>query len=444
MFRSLDRIYGSTKVYLVSKNKLTKKVNKSEITQKRSIKGISKSTRKALNLVTFDSKTFPVGSYKFRSHRYPSDIDIFEIVSKCCTVNTATNKMVSTFKKLARKIQNEDNVFLGDFKTGLDDRFIFDYGEIVFKNNRGFVKDYNPEIIRKKLREWRDDKLISIKEYNQIYNLVKPKLTVKQFYILDHKYLRNLRIVRWGLKEIIKGEKKLRGRKILTLKEALTHDTIAKLDIWAKVDNRYIEVTNFFLLVVKNKSGKGIIINKKLEDRLKNLDSDINKYSSVIFRNSLKLAKRYWNKASWLNDMKTMTKLYPLFQSDVSALNQIAEDAGLIVMMLEGKQRPPLKELFYQIDDFKQRLNNIFDTEFDSNYMYNLIDNIMKKKTIKYTIPKLNKLIFIIKEIVEHNSYRYMKELNIVKGKYAKTILTYDEDKTYEDLYGLDDLPNFQ
>ena len=209
MFRSLDKIYGSTKVYLVSKNKLTKKINKSEITQKRSIKGISKSTRKALNLVTFDSKTFPVGSYRFRSHRYPSDIDIFEIVSRCCTVNTATNKMVSTFKKLAQKIQNEDNVFLGDFKSGLDDRFIFDYGELVFKNNRGFLKNYNPEIIRNKLREWRDNKLISIKEYNQIYNLVKPKLTVKQFYILDHKYLRNLRIVRWGLKEIIKGEKKI-------------------------------------------------------------------------------------------------------------------------------------------------------------------------------------------------------------------------------------------
>ena len=146
-------------------------------------------------------------------------------------------------------------------------------------------------LIKSKMRDFRDANLISNDEYKKVLKLVKSKLSPYTFYELEHKYLREWCVVRWSLDEMIKGEKKIRGGKVLTLAEAITHDTIVKIDIWSKVDERYIEVTNFFLLVAKDRKGKETVINEELKDRMGNLDKDIKKYSSTTFRNSLKLAK---------------------------------------------------------------------------------------------------------------------------------------------------------
>jgi len=430
-------LLGLTTIFLISEKKTTQKRRKLKVDQKRTPVAVSKSTKKALDLVTIDPKTFPVGSYKFRAHSYPSDIDIFEIVKRCCSIPTAVKQMVSAFKDMARKIKRQKNVFLGDFKAGLDSRFEFDWGELDYKDGEAIVVGYKPALIRSKIRDFRDANLISNDEYKKVLKLVKSRLSPYAFYELEHKYLREWCVVRWSLDEMIKGEKKIRGGKVLTLAEAITHDTIVKIDIWSKVDERYIEVTNFFLLVAKDRKGKETVINEELKDRMGNLDKDIKKYSSTTFRNSLKLAKRYWNKAVWLGDNRTMKKVYPLFRSGAAALNQVAEDAGLIVDMLERGTHPPISELYNQIDGFKHKIDNIFDIKFKRENMYKLIDNTIKRRNTKNTIKQMDKLVKEIKQIVEFYSYQYMTKLNIVKGKYKKTIEELDDkDHNYPDLSG--------
>ncbi len=58
------------------------------------------------------------------------------------------------------------------------------------------------------MRDFRDGNLISNDEYKKAVKLVKPRLSPHAFYELEHKYLREWRVVRWTLDEMIKGDKK--------------------------------------------------------------------------------------------------------------------------------------------------------------------------------------------------------------------------------------------
>ena len=60
------------------------------------------------------------------------------------------------------------------------------------------------------------------------------------------------------------------------------------------------------------------------------LNNDIYKYSSIPFRNSLKVAKRLWIKYNLLGKHDLLVKLYPLFNSDAAKLNQIKEECLVI------------------------------------------------------------------------------------------------------------------
>ena len=89
--------------------------------EERNPKGFSKSVQDAINLITFSEDTNPVGSYKYRVHAYPSDIDIFEKVKKCCSVKEATNNVAKRLREIGRNIKKQKLIYLGDFKAGLEE-----------------------------------------------------------------------------------------------------------------------------------------------------------------------------------------------------------------------------------------------------------------------------------------------------------------------------------
>ena len=138
--------------------------------------------------------------------------------------------------------------------------------------------------------------------------MVKKNMSVKDFSKL-HEEMRILYLCRWKLDELISGKKKLRTGKFLTLEEAITHKTIVKIDIWAPVNGTYTEVTNVFYLILNDRSGNEIILNKELTDYVESLNGDINKYASVEFRNSLKVAKRMYIKNNLLGNFDMQNKL---------------------------------------------------------------------------------------------------------------------------------------
>ena len=68
----------------------------------------------------------------------------------------------------------------------------------------------------------------------------------------------------------------------------VTQGTVVKLDIIAKIDNRYVEVTNFFLIVQRDKMGNNIVLSEKFGDYGTSLIYDINKYHKINILKSIK------------------------------------------------------------------------------------------------------------------------------------------------------------
>ena len=62
------------------KEKSKKSTKKTFITKYKNPNSFSKRTKNLINLVTAKNDINPVGSQKFKVHRYPGDIDLFEPV----------------------------------------------------------------------------------------------------------------------------------------------------------------------------------------------------------------------------------------------------------------------------------------------------------------------------------------------------------------------------
>lgn len=443
---------GLTTLYIASKknSKYNKKLEnkaQSDYTQKREKSGFSKSIQNSINLITINKNTVPVGSYKYKVHAYPSDIDIFEIVKKCCSLNKLQSYVVNKFKTIARNIKKENNVFIGDFKAGIDNKIYFEYGEIIYENHKPpKVINYDYDLVIEKLKQFRNNKWITEIEYKKIRKMTKSKnITVLDFYNLYYE-IRDLYLARWTINEIILGHKILRSGDKLTLEDAITHDSIVKIDILAPINMKYTEVTNFFYLILEDSNGKETVINKELGDYIESLDKEILHYSSITFRNSLKLAKKLWIKHNLLKNENVLKNIYPLFYSGAAHLNQIKAETETIQLILEkyiNKTSPDIVKNFNiilpliinQLDEFKKRINDIHDVKFNTEKLYQTLDiinkNITKKQEYKTVIKTLEKFITLLKPIIESHSVNYLNNKGIVKLRKVKAGI---DDKMKDDI----------
>lgn len=416
---------GLTTLYIIDKNNRKKDIvdKKDNYKEKRNPDGFTKSVQNAIQTITFSDNTLPVGSYSYRIHSYPSDIDIFEVVKRCCTIQNVTKEISQKFKTIAKNIYKNKELFLGDFKAGLDYKLLFDYGEILYKKPLQ-IKGYKYEEVNNKLDSFKKDKWISKKEYDILKKLAIPNIDIKTFMKLQ-ELLRNLYLVRWSLDELIRGEKTLRSGDILKMEDAITHDSIVKIDIWSPINNNYTEVTNVYYLILEDKDSKKTVLNKELGNYIINLDKDIQKYSSTIFRNSLKVAKRLWIKNNLIKNVNLIKKLNPLFYSGISSLNQIKEEAKVILSMLNRNKdtssclykefKTVRKVILKQLDGFKQRINDIHDVSFSRNEIFDKLDKCINAKSLNIVEKNIVELIDLLNPIIERKSLQYLSKNNIIK-----------------------------
>lgn len=387
--------------------------------------GLSQETNDILRIITIDPETFPVGSFKYRAHRYPGDIDIFEQVKVCCTKQNATKEIANKIINLAIKISNASNrgVFFGDFKAGIDDRYKIDIGKIEasLRSPDAKVIGYNGSMVRRNLQNLLDSKLITPEEHSNLISLTPLKdITPDQWEKL-YEALRKFFVIRWKIDELIAGQKTIGpDNKLIKLEDAITHDSVVKIDIWAPIKGKYNELTNFFLFYVKYPDGSEEVLNAKLPDRLKSLEKDIVKYSSKEHRNSLKLAKRLWNVALTRNDEKFYDQLYPLFDSDATLLSQINSEIEVISGMLTKlpKNNIPIKTIIKQIDSFKERITNTLEIQFNTAPSLELIDKILQhyRKNPsnwdpEYIVNNLEQLSDKLKDPIEQYSSNFLKQV---------------------------------
>lgn len=370
----------------------------------------SQEVNNILKIITTNSNIFPVGSYKYKIHKYPGDIDIFETLKSCCLYSEARFAISKKIQKIAKKILKQKNIFLGDFKAGIDSRLEIYIG----KTKQNKVIDYDRKLIKRKIDNLKSQNLLTQKEYNKILKFLKININITDWEKLK-KFINDKYIIRWDIDEIIKGQKKLRGNKILYLDEAISHDTVCKIDIWAQINNRYIEITNWFLIVQKKKDGSEKILGMDLGDYISNIEEDIYKYSSKEHRNSLKTAKRLFNKYKFLNKTKNdkyakkLTKLSPLFSSDMAKLSQITSESEVLRFLLEKIENPPRKNIVIQINEFFDRISDV-TLSFNKDEIKEIISKINSTKNSSKIINYLIEFEKIIDNIVEINTFEWMRK----------------------------------
>ncbi len=333
-------------------------LQKDNILKKKLVSSYSLPFKKIINLVTFDKSTVPVGSFVYKEQKYPGDIDIREVIKEGGTKGTAIKKIVKDIQSIIRKIVNEPGFYVADFKAGLDERF---------PNDRD-------------------------------------------------KY-----IVRWEDFELLQGYKFLPGNKKITLEKAIQDPTIVKLDVWAPVNGRYIEASNFLILEEVDKNGKIRLLNGPQPDYLNSIREDIQLYFSPSEFNAFKATKREWLIAASLKDYKVLQLIDPLITGDTGVLYQVISDINTILDMIEKLKYPPYDFFYKELDNIKYRLSFINEFDFNEQKFDNLIDNIVQNKLKGESFFK--KLSLIVDKLFD--------ELNFFTLGYDKMTGLYPPPKGY-------------
>lgn len=324
--------------------------------QTRPVTSLTLDTLQVINMITLDPMYPPsiVGSFKYIVHEYPADIDLFETYNTCCDIDEATTDVATKFREMVKRITSTKNVYLGDFKAGYDTRYTVNIGHI--KNDK--IKGYNPLNIRSTIVSLHNKGLLTDQEVGLWLSKVIDHPSFVEYIDLEST-IRSKHVVRWNTTEVIKGEKILPLGVKLSLKDALSQKSVVKVDVWVYLNNRHVEVTNWFMLTYKDKKGRTQHLSVKPDEYERSLTHDIQHYNNPTVNKYMKLAKRLWLYAVLKKDKKLMISLYPLFGSGAAKMYQIMGEIETIHKILLRIEKPYMPSIIDNIEDWKTRLGTI-------------------------------------------------------------------------------------
>lgn len=294
----------------------------------------------ALRTVTAHAETLPVGTFKYKVFKYPGDVDIFEQLEQCCTFNQTKLKIAAEIQSILKEILANPLLIFIEFKAGYDLRFKLYTGVL-----NGTIEDYHPGLIRRDLTNLKCAHLLSELQYQRLLDLVLESPTVAQLGLLQDA-LRAHWVLRWNAAEIMAGFKTLPGNVRIYLDDALTHGSIVKLDTIARLEDRYVEMTNFFVIKQRDKYGRGKILSEELSDYGQSLLSDVHKYYES---NTLKAVKRFWMYLAFRNYVCDLNRFTPLFSSDLAFVSQIIADIEVVLTLIGSAFKYDAKFLYQSI-----------------------------------------------------------------------------------------------
>jgi hypothetical protein len=210
-------------------------------------------------------KTPTAGSFKWKAQKYPGDIDMLEFYDvKADSKEQAIEKVANSLYNIAKDIQKNQNVILADFKCGYDPRFdnLIKYmgrldGVYVLANMIEYfetdIMEYNKDGCILELNKLNNLGAITNDTKQQLLDLLPDIKMTGDVYAKMYSIIRKLRLLRWTVGDILNRSKiiypRVEGKStyLVPLKTAINHDTITKLDLWAKIRRRWTEVTNIYI-----------------------------------------------------------------------------------------------------------------------------------------------------------------------------------------------------
>lgn len=332
------------------------------ILEKRTDRDLSNETLDAVRRMTYHMDTLPVGTFKYKTFKYPGDVDLFEKFELCCDFNTSRVEFSKIIVDITKNILSADNIIFSEFKAGYDKRFNIYIGNI----ENGHIVDYDPELIMRDIKNLYEANLLYCEEYEYFKNLITQYPEMENFLELQEA-LRNFWVLRWNSDEILEGYKVLRGNYKKYLDEAVTEGSIIKMDSIAYVDQRFVEVTNFFLVTMQDRYGNVSYFSEELGNYGNSLLSDFYKYYGT---NTLKAIKRLWMYLILKKDICDLSLFKELFSSDIAFYSQIVADIEVVIDLLKSSFQYDRDLLLYSINKRLKMVDSCYDPSFLDNMFY--------------------------------------------------------------------------
>jgi hypothetical protein len=395
----------------------------------------TKELTEALEAITLKTDTLPVGSFKFKAQKYPGDIDIFEAVAVTMPKEKAKAYYAARLASVAERVAADPDIFLGDFKAGIDTKVKLDVGKAT--EHREFA-GYDQAKVQQSLQNMKEQNLITQEEFDNLTGLAKKDLSFDDWANLKES-ARQISTLRWNLEELMKQEKVLRDGSILKLGDAL-EGTVVKIDVHAPVTRTsgYTEVTNFYNLQYKDQ-GETHSLTEEMPNYAKSIEKDVITFFDKNTRKLLKGAKRLWVLSTILDDNELTAKLIPITRSPAAGLNQIIAESEVVRAISQPEKKiecvPVGARLMKQMESFEKRIahhgseipvtllsnkdNGLIRQIFDSYQQDCPLDapylgqNVVSDKTKTLINENLNKLEELIKPVVEKHAEEFLTNIGI-------------------------------
>lgn len=286
-----------------------------------------------------------LGSMGIRSQQYAGDYDGFEIVKlNMASDSDALDYLAAEFKKIIKRLRGMKDVYIGDCKAGVIEEW-----RIIPKEG------YNAVASRRRVSEMEQNGVITRAEAKEIMSLLKDSLSYTQR--LELKSTLKFHIVRWTPQQILDGKQTLRDGRVYTLQEAFNSPTITKLDVIGLVErNRFTDFS-----VIYEFSNKGRVLNPDIIDIEKSLKENIVFYTAK--KNPFKVLKRKFALAKFKGENDKVKKLSAILNSDLGRIYHVLGDIATLKNLLEDHLSQPTEKIRYEIDQFKNRLANVYSLD---------------------------------------------------------------------------------
>jgi hypothetical protein len=157
----------------------------------------------------------------------------------------------------------------------------------------------------------------------------------------------------------------------LALSDACFIKDVIKLDIIAPYNERYLEMSTFFVLKSLNEYIN--VESNYFESFRRSLLEDIAHYQES---KPFKAIKRVWSLARLGNDNQILDLLHELIRSNIALIAQINADVETLILLVEHSSNYNLDFVLAELDGFRERLSPILDISIDVEKVNLMIDNI--------------------------------------------------------------------
>lgn len=356
------------------------------------------------------------GSYSYKKQLYSSDIDLLETDIESNSIEEAVFNLEKKINHVIEIISVTPGYYFSEFKAGLDMRYAIDVGEL--KN--GIYTRSNPVEFMQKIMILSSKNLIKKKDVDRLFEVFNKKEVTADDYDIAFNILREYRIVRWTLNDLLNGSINLKSGITMTLNAALRFNTPIKIDIIIYIDGRFVEVTNFIIFVLK-KGEDLMVLNDKQnaitdikQNSIEGLQGEIDKvFFSTAYFNPFKGIKRLWSLARQLNDTSMLQALDHIISGDISKLYQKKSDIDTILNLFNKyHEYSPIPEILKELDELKIELDRIIS--FDIKYIvleYSELINATINQQIPFIkmIQELNNILMKLNVEVAYQTMTWIQ-----------------------------------